>query len=123
MGKSHGGGRRRGGQAQNRNALKHGFYARAFDAQEAADLKAADVEGLDAEIALMRVAARRALAMLDEVRSVERRTRLIEVIGEASTRIATLYRTRQFIEGRSGGLDEAFDQALREVVEEKFGPA
>ena len=53
--------RRRGGQAGNRNALKHGFYARNFDPGDTKDLDKHEFDGLQDEIILLRVYIRRVL--------------------------------------------------------------
>ena len=48
--------RKRGGQPDNRNAWKHGFYASALTPEEQETLKMAiDLKGLNAEIAVLRV--------------------------------------------------------------------
>lgn len=47
---------KRGGQAGNQNARKHGFYSKMLTEEEKADLEnAVLVEGIDEEIALLRV--------------------------------------------------------------------
>ncbi len=47
--------RRPGGQPGNQNARKHGFYSRSVNPEHRKQLRAAaDVEGLDQEIALLR---------------------------------------------------------------------
>jgi len=47
--------RHRGGQPGNQNARKHGFYAIGLDTQSRSDLKkASSVEGIEAEVALLR---------------------------------------------------------------------
>lgn len=48
--------KKRGGQAGNQNARKHGFYSRVLTKAEKKDLRRAmEEEGLDGEIALLRV--------------------------------------------------------------------
>ena len=47
--------RKRGGQPKNANALKHGLYARHFRTDELAALAVSTDNGLDDEIAMMRV--------------------------------------------------------------------
>jgi hypothetical protein len=48
--------KKKGGQAGNQNARKHGFYSTVLDEKEMAEYqKAVEVEGLDEEIAMMRV--------------------------------------------------------------------
>ena len=48
--------RKRGGQPGNRNAFKHGLYSKAMQEEEKLNYKvAAGVEGIDQEIALLRL--------------------------------------------------------------------
>ena len=48
--------RKRGGQPGNRNAFKHGLYSKAMQEEEKVNYKvAAGVEGIDQEIALLRL--------------------------------------------------------------------
>ena len=51
--------RKKGGQRGNLNALKHGFYAREFSEQEAIDLDEVKIGGIEDEIKILKVAARR----------------------------------------------------------------
>jgi hypothetical protein len=44
-----------GGQPGNVNALKHGFYSHTFRSEEREDLEAMLAEGVEEEIALLRV--------------------------------------------------------------------
>ena len=49
-------GRSRGGQLGNQNARKHGFYSRVLDEKEQREYeRAIEIEGLDEEIAMLRV--------------------------------------------------------------------
>jgi hypothetical protein len=53
---------KRGGKKGNQNARKHGFYSKVLDAAQKRELAyAIDVEGIDEEIALMRVKIRSVL--------------------------------------------------------------
>jgi hypothetical protein len=49
----------RGAPRGNQNALKHGFYTRHFDKVDLADLKTASFDGLNDEIAMLRLFMRR----------------------------------------------------------------
>ncbi len=67
--------RRRGAPCDNQNARKHGLYSRVLDKHERKALKqAASVEGVDEEIALLRLKLKSALS------SKSPNTRLIEQI-------------------------------------------
>jgi hypothetical protein len=55
--------RKTGGQPRNQNARKHGFYSKVLDSPEKHGLKyAVDLDGLDQEIAILRVKFRSLLA-------------------------------------------------------------
>ena len=100
------------------NALKHGFYARAFDECERADLDAAAGMGLDAEIAALRVAARRVLARLDGDKTSFEAIALLNSLGAAELKVASLLRTKKYLTGEGAGLEAALEQALTEVARE-----
>jgi hypothetical protein len=54
--------RKIGGQPANQNARKHGFYSKVLSSDEKRELKyASGIDGLDEEIAIMRVKFRRLL--------------------------------------------------------------
>jgi hypothetical protein len=73
---------KKGGQKGNQNARKHGFYSKVLDAAQKRELAIAiDVEGIDEEIALMRV----------KIRSVlEKDPENIKLIMAATTTLAGL---------------------------------
>jgi hypothetical protein len=59
--------RKKGGQKGNRNALKHGFYAKVLNEAEKFEfLNASDMQGIDDEIALLRLEIKKALSGGDE---------------------------------------------------------
>ncbi len=77
--------RPRGGQPGNQNARKHGYYSGVFTGQDKAFLrKAAEIDGLDEEIALLR-------ARLRSV--VKNDPDNIRLISEAASTLARLMRT------------------------------
>ena len=98
--------RRRGGQPGNRNALKHGYYARVFTRAEKDDLRsAADVCGLDEEIALVRHVIKKAAASPDD--------RHMLIMIRAANVLNRLVRTRYKIEGGNPDrLKEAMERVL-----------
>ena len=84
--------RKRGGQPGNQNARKHGFYSRVLTAAQQEDIPAAAaVDGLDYEIAVLRVKVRSILA------SDPQNHRVLEI---ALASLAGLLRTRQVLHGR-----------------------
>ena len=79
--------RPRGGQPGNQNARKHGYYSTVFTGQDKASLnEAADIDGLDEEIALIR-------ARLKSV--VKNDPDNLRLISEAASTLARLMRTSQ----------------------------
>ncbi len=93
----------------NQNARKHGFYSRVLDEMEQADFEqATDVEGIDEEIALLRV----------KIKSVvQRDPENIKLIMQALNTLARLLRTRYNI-GKEDkkGLKEAIANVLKDVA-------
>jgi hypothetical protein len=114
--------RKRGGQTGNTNALKHGFYARHFKPLESADLETAMLDGLQNEVAMLRVMIRRVvnLASSGEAASdFETAIVALNTLGAASTRLAGLLRMERMITGDntqvSGVLSKALDDVLSEL--------
>jgi uncharacterized protein YjcR len=101
--------RKAGAPKGNLNALKHGFYSRVMDEAEMLDMEAAaDVSGIDDEIALLRV----------KIKSVlERDPENIKLIMQATNTLAGLVRTRYNITRQQRkGLREAIGNVLRDVA-------
>ncbi len=101
--------KKRGAPRGNQNARKHGFYSRVLDELEQADFEqATDVEGIDEEIALLRV----------KIKSVARRDpENVKLIMQALNTLERLLRTRYNI-GREDkkGLKEAIANVLKDVA-------
>lgn len=101
--------RKRGAPKGNQNARKHGFYSKVLDEAEQLDFElATDVEGIDDEIALLRVKIKSILARDPEN---------VRLIMQAANTLARLVRTRYKIskEDRKG-LKEAIANVLRDVA-------
>lgn len=112
--------RRRGGQPNNTNALKHGFYSRQFRQIDLADLDAVSAS-LDDEITLLRVFMRRLLeaSQDQEETEIEDLRQTLSIIGSTSTKIATLLRTQAILTGgHQDDAKQAISQALAEVIQE-----
>ncbi|HEX74262.1 MAG TPA: hypothetical protein G4N93_03850 [Dehalococcoidia bacterium] len=93
----------------NQNARKHGFYSKVLDEAEQLDLDlASGVEGIDDEIALLRV----------KIKSIlENDPENIKLIVEATNTLARLVRTRYNItKEQKKGLKEAIGNVLRDVA-------
>ena len=100
---------KRGAPKGNQNARKHGFYSRSLDDTERIDFaRATEVEGIDDEIALLRV----------KIKSILRNDPdNIKLIMQATSTLARLIRTRYNI-GKEDkkGLTEAIGNVLRDVA-------
>ena len=111
--------RKQGAQPGNFNALKHGFYSRRFSSLELRDLDTALADGLDDEIALLRVTIRRVFDLAtDEGEDSETWFKALSTLGMASTRLAGLLRTQKIIQGDTSSVASALSQALGEVCDE-----
>ena len=100
---------KRGAPKGNQNARKHGFYSRVLDEAEKLDFElATGVEGIDEEIALLRVKIKSLL---------ERDPENIKLIVQATNTLIRLVRTRYNISKEDKqGLKEAIGNVLRDVA-------
>jgi hypothetical protein len=87
--------RKRGAPLGNTNALKHGFYARAFHDAEQSEVADLDPSSLENEIQLMRVFIRRTALLADKVTDLDQSLTLLSVMARASHSLASLMRTQQ----------------------------
>jgi hypothetical protein len=113
--------RKPGGQPGNRNALKHGFYARQFRSQEAADLEAYLRGGLEDEVAMLRVCIRRLLEWTPEPGeqvSLETSISRLNALGSATARLSGLLKTQRILTGNTNEVEAALSAALDEVMKE-----
>jgi len=101
--------RKRGAPKGNQNARKHGFYSRVLDEAEQLDFElATGVEGIDGEIALLRVKIKSILKNDPEN---------IKLIMQATNALAKLVKTRYNISKEDKkGLKEAIGNVLRDVA-------
>jgi hypothetical protein len=101
--------RQRGAPKGNQNARKHGFYSKVLDEAEQFDFElASDVNGIDDEIALLRV----------KIKSVlEKDPENIKLIMQATNTLAGLVKTRYKItKEQRKGLKEAIGNVLRDIA-------
>lgn len=111
--------RKTGAQPGNFNALKHGFYSKRFSPLEKQDLDAMLGEGLQDEIALLRVTIRRVFDLAtQEGENSETWLKALSTLGLASARLASLLRTQKNIQGDTSSVASALSQALGEVCGE-----
>jgi hypothetical protein len=101
--------RKRGAPKGNQNARKHGFYSRVLDEAEKLDFElATGVEGIDDEIALLRVKIKSLIAHDPDN---------IRLIMQATNTLARLVRTRYNISKKDKkGLKEAIGNVLRDIA-------
>lgn len=102
--------RKRGGQKGNKNALKPGFYRKIFDEAEKVDFSdAAGMEGIDEEIALLRMEIKKAISGGDE--------RNLMLLIKAAGALDKLIRTRyQITASQRQGLKEAIMNVVNGVL-------
>ncbi len=101
--------RRKGAPFGNQNARKHGFYSRVLDPEEQADFEVAtEVEGLDEEIALMRVKIKSVVA-----RDPENTKLIMQGVNTLERLVRTKYNISR--EDRQG-LSEAISNVLKDVA-------
>jgi hypothetical protein len=102
-------GRKRGAPKGNQNARKHGFYSRVLDESEQLDFAlATGVEGIDDEIALLRVKIKSLIAHDPDN---------ITLIMQAINTLARVVSTRYNLSKKDKhGLKEAIGNVLRDVA-------
>ena len=104
--------RKKGAQPGNLNALKHGFYSRQFQERELVDLEEIDAEGLENEIAMLRVMMRRLMEMVNNCDNLDQLNAVVGTLGMASSRLASMLRTESFL-GKKQSVDDEISQGLR----------
>jgi len=100
---------KRGTPKGNQNARKHGFYSKVLDEAEQLDFElASGVEGIDDEIALLRV----------KIKSIlENEPENIRLIIQMTNALERLVRTRYNIsKEQRKGLKEAIENVLKEIA-------
>jgi len=101
--------RKRGAPKGNQNARKHGFYSKVLDEAEKLDFElATGVEGIDDEIALLRVKIKSLITHDPDN---------IKLIMQATNTLARLLRTRYNISKKDKkGLKEAIGNVLKDIA-------
>lgn len=101
--------RKKGGQPGNQNALKHGFYSKVLDEAERLELETAhDIEGLDAEIAVLRVKIQSLL---------EKDPENVKLLMTATSTLARLLRTKYNLDKSQGkGLKDAIGKVIKNLA-------
>jgi len=101
--------RKRGAQLGNQNARTHGFYSKELDETEKQQYEqATEVEGLEAEIALLRIKIQSLVAHDPEN---------IRLITQATNALARLLMTKfNTSKADKQGLEEAFNNVLNNIA-------
>lgn len=101
--------KKRGAPPGNQNARKHGFYSQTLDEAEKLELEeASTLDGLDAEIAILRVKLKQL---------IENYPKRIDLQMQAANTLARLLRTRYSITNeQKKTLKEAITTVLKEVA-------
>jgi len=107
-------GRKRGAQDGNWNAFKHGFYSKRFKPLELSDLDTALGDGLEDEIALLRVIIRRVFEFAndEDKQTLDQWSRTLNTLGAASSRLAALIRTQQVVSGGGSSVLDLLSEAI-----------
>jgi hypothetical protein len=115
--------RKRGGQPGNVNALKHGFYSHTFRNEEREDLEALMAQGVEEEIALLRVYIRRVAEIAEKHEQegadpLDKAIHVMSAVGMASLQLGSLLRVQKILGKGGDDVAETISQALTEVLEE-----
>jgi uncharacterized protein YjcR len=112
--------RKRGAPNGNWNAFKHGFYSKRFKPLEIQDLDTAMGDGLEDEIALLRVIIRRVFEYADDddKQTLDQWSRTLNTLGAASTRLAALIRTQQVVSGGGSSVLDLLSEAIGGISHE-----
>ncbi len=94
--------RRRGAPPGNTNALKHGFYSRAFREIDCHDLEQVTFQGLQDEITMLRVFIRRVTEISQSITTFPEAVSLLRVLSLASISLTRLLTTESVLLARSG---------------------
>jgi len=118
--------RKQGAQPNNKNALRHGFYAKSFTLEQNKRLDSQTVIDVEAEINLIRVSLDKLNQELsfDEITHSDmqgNQTRDQHYLNQLNTlaamtqSLSTLVRTHYLIRGKSGDIQSSIMQALEEL--------
>ena len=101
--------RKRGAPRGNRNARKHGFYAKEFKSKDRSDFDlASGMEGIDAEIALLRLELKKAVSGGD----IQNLAPLVKT----ALALEKLLRTRHKISPPASDLETTLKNVYRDVI-------
>ena len=118
--------RKRGGQRNNKNAMRHGFFSKRFTAEESNDLPEIDIGVITSQINLLQVCIDRLIAKLEI--KIETYTDMqgntftkdhylhqLNSLTTMSLAVGTHYRTTLLANGKTGQIDTDIMEAIRLV--------
>jgi hypothetical protein len=108
----------RGAPRGNLNALKNGFYSRLFHASETSYLDQDHPTTLEHEITLLRVMMRRTMELADGVDDLGEATRVLDALGAAANRLASLLRAQKNLDDSHSQLVDEISVAIQQVNQE-----
>ena len=119
-------GRKSGGQPGNKNAMRHGFYAQRFTADQNNRLDQQKPVDVQSEIALIRVCIEKLRdelnlepAYLTDGQKNETRDehylKQLNTLGLMTQALSTLVRTQHLVHGKSGDVQDSILRALEEL--------
>ena len=110
---------RRGAPPGNLNALKHGFYARQFKKAELTGLEKCDFDGLNDEIAILRVYIRRLIQQGSDTTDLYETAGILRILCLATASLTRLIKTQHFlVSGGEDPLMRDLHRALDEITQE-----
>jgi|SRR5581483_1712325 hypothetical protein len=120
--------RSRGAQPGNTNALQHGFYSERV-ADTGSDTITADAD-LSGEIKTLRRVINRVATLIEQNSitaddgplNLDRIMSLLNTLGAAQIRVASLLKSQKILAGKSGNLETLLQQAISDVLEENNAP-
>jgi hypothetical protein len=110
--------RKRGGQEGNQNAVKHGFYARHLRPSEIKDLQETSISGVQEEIAMQRIVARRLVKCLEQAQGPAEVADLGKAIATVVNSLGRLIRIQNLVAGPQSEAEATFLEALEAVHRE-----
>jgi division protein CdvB (Snf7/Vps24/ESCRT-III family) len=113
---------KRGAPKGNLNAIKHGYYSRAFSRLEKTDLNRID-ENLTSEINALRVIGRRIMTELKtSVLDHETAQAYINTMLKIASSIAKIYNIQSLIETRKTEFNESdpLEQLVKQIITERM---
>jgi hypothetical protein len=110
--------RRRGAPRGNRNAFKHGFYARPVNPAGSQDLPASTILGLQDEIDMLRACMRGAIEIFPTLTNPQDSLNLLRAIALLSTCLNRLIRTHALVTGPTDKIQQDFKNAIASVLAE-----